>query len=494
MRYFHIGIDKVNIDEVWEIGKGKKVKVEKDVLKKVKEKREKLEELVKKGYVFYGINTGVGRFADKVLEKEELKEFQIDLVKSHSAGYGEPLPREIIRMAMFLRLYMLSKGYSGVRPEVLLKIEEFLNKNIVPFVPSYGSLGASGDLIPLSHIALALTGGGKVYHNDNVFPTYLVLKSTGTEPLELEFKEALSLLNGIHVSLASLIYSLKKLERALSIYDIAYLFSFIAIGGNPEVFDSKLISLRNSKYEEKIAEFYRKNLKGYLYEKKRKIVQDPYSFRCMPQIRGACEEILNFCKKVIEEEIESISDNPILIEDKVISGGNFMGVRLSFVAENLKKIMAVLSNISERRINHLMGSDIIDMPKFLSKDPGKKSGLMLLHSLVVSLLSYIKTLTFPDLSDSIPTSGNQEDYVPMTMNSCLKLMDIIDKFKVIALSEFYSGVRAVILLNKKLPETLQNFLDLNFKDLKILTEDRPPYEVIENLEKILFSWEEGLKI
>ncbi len=485
MRYFHIGIDKVNIDEIWEIGKGKRIKVENDVLKKVKEARRKLERMLEKGSVFYGVNTGVGRLADEILSKEELREFQIDLVKSHSAGYGEPLKKEIVRMAMFLRLYMLSKGYSGVRPDVLLKLEEFLNKDIVPFVPSYGSVGASGDLIPLSHIALALIGNGKVYHDDRVLPTHIVLKSTGTEPLKLEFKEALALFNGTHISLASLIYSLKKLEKILSIYDIAYLFSFVAVNGNPEVFDSKLISLRNSKYEEKIAEFYRKNLKGYVYKKRRKIVQDPYSFRCMPQIRGACEEVLDFCRKVIEEDIESINDNPIVIKNRVISGGNFIGVRLSFVAENLKKIIAVLSNVSERRLNHLMGSDVIEMPRFLSTDPGKKSGLMLLHVLVASLVSYIKTLTFPDLSDSIPTSGNQEDYVPMTMNSCLKLMDIIDKFEGIVLSEFYAGVRAVIILNKKLPESLQIFLNSGFKDLKIFTEDRPPYEVIESLKKVL---------
>jgi len=487
MRNFHIGIDKINIDEIWEIGKGKKVKVESDILKKVRETRRRLTRMLEKDSIFYGVNTGVGRLADQILSKEELREFQVDLVKSHSAGYGEPLRNEIVRMAMFLRLYMLSKGYSGVRPEVLLKLEEFLNKDIVPFVPSFGSVGASGDLIPLSHIALALIGEGKVHYKGRILPTHIVLKSTGIEPLKLEFKEALALFNGTQVSLASLIYSMKKLEKILLIYDIAYLFSFLAINGNPCIFDAKLISLRNSKYEEKIAEFYRENLKGYIYERKRKIVQDPYSFRCMPQVRGACEEVLSFCRKVIEEDIESVSDNPIIIGDRVISGGNFIGIRLSFVAENLKKVIAVLSNISERRINHLMGSEVIEMPRFLSIEPGKKSGLMLLHVLVASLVSYIKTLSFPDLSDSIPTSGNQEDYVPMTMNSCLKLMDIIDKFEGITLSEFYSGVRAVLILDKKLPENLATFLNSNFKDLRIFTEDRPPNEVIMILRKILLE-------
>ncbi|MEO0271125.1 MAG: aromatic amino acid lyase, partial [candidate division WOR-3 bacterium] len=218
---------------------------------------------------------------------------------------------------------------------------------------------------------------------------------------------------------------------------------------------------------------------------KKKLIQDPYSFRCMPQVRGTCEEIFEFCKRVIEEEIECVSDNPLVIGDKVISGGNFIGIRLSFVSENLKKIIAVLSNISERRINHLMGSEVIDMPKFLSKEPGKKTGLMILHNLVVSLLSYIKTLTFPDLSDSIPTSQNQEDYVPMTMNSCLKLFDMVDKFKVITFSELYAGVRACLLLNKKLPLELDSFLSSNFKDLKIFLEDLEPWEVIKRIKNVL---------
>ncbi|MEO0280111.1 MAG: aromatic amino acid ammonia-lyase [candidate division WOR-3 bacterium] len=485
MRYFHIGIDKLTIDELFLIGKGKKVKIEQDVLKKVKENRGVLENIVNKGETVYGVNTGVGRLADKILKFDELNELQRYIVISHSSGYGEPLKKEIVRIAMFLRLYMLSKAYSGVRPEVLNKLEEFLNKDIVPYVPAFGSLGASGDLIPLSHIALALTGRGMVIHEGRILPTYLVLKSTNTLPLELQYKEGLALINGTQVSLAFLVYLIKILENILNIYDRAYLFSFVAVDGNSDIFNENLIVLRNSKNEKKIAKYYRDLLKDYKFEKKKRLIQDPYSFRCMPQVRGTCEEIFEFCKRVIEEEIECVSDNPLVIGDKVISGGNFIGIRLSFVSENLKKIIAVLSNISERRINHLMGSEVIDMPKFLSKEPGKKTGLMILHNLVVSLLSYIKTLTFPDLSDSIPTSQNQEDYVPMTMNSCLKLFDMVDKFKVITFSELYAGVRACLLLNKKLPLELDSFLSSNFKDLKIFLEDLEPWEVIKRIKNVL---------
>ncbi len=263
MKCIHIGVQKISIDEVWDVGFGKKVKIEPDIIKKVKENRKKIEKKIKKGEVYYGINTGVGRLADKILSEEELDEFQIDLVKSHSAGWGEPLKKETVRMAMFLRLYMLSKGYSGVRPEVLLKLEEFLNKDIVPYVPSIGSVGASGDLIPLSHIALALIGEGKVFHEGRILPTYIALKTTKTEPLKLKFKEALALFNGTQVSLAMLIYIYKKLEKLLKLYDIASLFSFVAIDGNPGIFDEKLIRLRNSKFEIKIAKFYRGVLKGY---------------------------------------------------------------------------------------------------------------------------------------------------------------------------------------------------------------------------------------
>ncbi len=485
MRYFHLGIDKVTIDELFLIGKGKKVKIEQEVLKRVKENREALENIVNKGEIVYGVNTGVGRLADKILSFEELNELQKDIIVSHSAGYGEPIKKEIVRIAMFLRLYMLSKGYSGVRPEVPHKIEEFLNKDIIPYVPSFGSLGASGDLVPLSHIALALTGRGMVFHEGRLLPTYIVLKATNTLPLELKYKEGLALINGTQVSLAFLVYLIKILENMLNLYDKAYLFSFVSVDGDPDIFNENLIVLRNSKNEKKIAKYYRELLKGYKFEKKKKIIQDPYSFRCMPQVRGACDEIFEFCKRIVEEEIDSVSDNPLVIGDRVISGGNFMGTRLSFVSENLKKIIVVLSNISERRINHLMGSEVIEMPKFLSKEPGKKSGLMILHNLVVSLLSYMKTLTFPDLSDSIPTSQNQEDYVPMTMNSCLKLLDLVDKFKVITFSELYAGIRANLLLNKKLPEELNNFLSFNFKDLKIFLEDLEPAEVIKRIKNAL---------
>ncbi len=185
--------------------------------------------------------------------------------------------------------------------------------------------------------------------------------------------------------------------------------------------------------------------------------------------------------------MESVTDNPVISGDKILSGGNFMGIRVSFASENLKKIIAVLSNISERRIFHLMGSDIIDMPRFLSAQPGKKSGLMLLQVLCASLVSYNKSLCFPDLVDSIPTSGNQEDYVPMTMNSCLKLMKMTENFEGIVLSELYAGVRGCLMLNKNLPGFLKEFLDLNFKDLKIFLEDKPPHDVLSNLKKILNS-------
>ncbi|MEN3044936.1 MAG: aromatic amino acid ammonia-lyase [Candidatus Hydrothermales bacterium] len=485
MRYFHIGLDKLSIDELWNIAKGRKIKIESEVLKKVKANREVLENLIRRDELYYGINTGVGRLADRKLNFDELKDFQKDLIVSHSAGYGEPLKKEIVRMAMFLRLYMLSKGYSGVRPEIILKLEEFLNKNIVPYVPSFGSVGASGDLIPLSHIALALTGGGMVFHDERLLPTYLVLKSTNTQPLEMEYKEAIALINGTQVSLAILVYAIKFLETVLSFYDRAFLFSFVAIDGNPDIFNESLISLRNSKSEKKFAKIYREFLRDYKFERKKKLVQDPYSFRCMPQIRGTTDEVLEFCKRIVDEEIECVSDNPLILNDRVISGGNFIGIRLSFAAENLKKIISVLSNVSERRINHLMGSEVVEMPKFLSTEPGKKSGLMILHVLVASLVSYIKTLTFPDLSDSIPTSQNQEDYVPMTMNSCLKLLDILDKFKVITISELYSSIRALLLLKKNIPSELDNFLNSNFKDLKIFTDDLAPFEVLRKIEKVL---------
>ncbi|MEN3045637.1 MAG: aromatic amino acid ammonia-lyase [Candidatus Hydrothermales bacterium] len=485
MRYFHVGLDKLDTEELWNIAKGKKIKVESEVLKKVKANREVLENLIKKDEMYYGINTGVGRFADKKLSLDELKDFQKDLIISHTSGYGAPLKKEIVRMAMFLRLYMLSRGYSGVRPEVVLKLEEFLNKDIVPYVPSFGSVGASGDLIPLSHIAMALIGGGMVFHDDRLLPTYVVLKSTNTKPLEMEYKEALALINGTQVSLALLVYVTKYLETILSFYDKAFLLSFVAIDGNPDIFNESLITLRNSKSEKKFAKIYREFLKDYRFERKKKLVQDPYSFRCMPQIRGSTDEVFEFCKKIIEDEIESVSDNPLILDEKVISGGNFIGIRLSFAAENLKKIISVLSNVSERRINHLMGSEVVEMPKFLSAEPGKKSGLMILHVLVASLVSYIKTLTFPDLSDSIPTSQNQEDYVPMTMNSCLKLLDILDKFKVITLSELYASTRALLLLKKKIPSKLDDFLSSNFEDLKIFTDDLAPFEVLRRIEKIL---------
>jgi histidine ammonia-lyase len=487
MKMIHLGIDKITKDIVWQVGKGRKVKVEPKVIKHLNEIRKKLEKKLENGKAYYGINTGVGRLADKILSYADLAKFQEDLVISHSAGWGEEFKKEIIRMAMFLRLYMLSKGFSGISAEPVKKLEEFLNKELTPYVPMKGSLGASGDLAPLAHIALSLIGKGKTYFKDKLYPTHFALKITDTKPLNLKPKEALSLMNGTQFSLSMLIYSFIYLKNLLDVYDKGFLFSFIATGGNLSILDKSLISLRKNKFEENISKIYREFLKDYKNKKKKKIVQDPYSFRCMPQVRGSCEEIINFTENIIDNEIEAITDNPVFIDNKIISGGNFIGIRLSFAIENLKKVIAVLSNISERRISHLMGSDVINMPPFLSSEPGKKSGLMILHVTSASLTSLNKALSFPSISDSISTSGSQEDYVPMTMNSAITLMEMVENFEGIVLSELYAGVRACIMQNIELPSLLKKYLDEKFKNLNIFTDDLSPFYVLEKLKSILME-------
>ncbi|MEO0275235.1 MAG: aromatic amino acid lyase [candidate division WOR-3 bacterium] len=460
------------------------IKISKEIEEKVKKNREKLLDLLKRGKVIYSVNTGVGKFANKVISEDKILIFQKNILRSHAIGFGKPAPPEVVRGAILLRMNSLCKGYSGVSLELIKKMVEFLNKDIIPFVPLKGSVGASGDLAPLSFIGLCIIGEGYVLENKEMKPAYFVLKRKNIEPYKLKEKEGIALINGTQFSLSLLIHSFFEFEDLFKLAIISSIFSFIALDGDTLSLDSFLGEIRNSPEQKYISKVFKKALKGYKKIGLRKSVQDPYTLRCIPQIFGTVLEFKNFIKKLILSEMNAVSDNPIIKDGKVIFGGNFHGQRLSVSSDVMAILISILGNFSERRIFQLMGVDDI-LPKFLAKEEGFSSGYMIAQVVASSLASFNKTLSLPHSVDTLPTSLNQEDFVSMSANSALRLFEMLENLKGILLVELLSSLRGIYMRKIKLPEFLSRIYDSILEDFKIILEDHFLYEDIKKIgEKV----------
>lgn len=461
---------------------GMKVRIAPQLKEKVRNGRNAFLEILKKGKPIYSVNTGVGKLADVIIPMDKIRELQKNIIRSHAIGWGEPAPCEIVRGTILLRLLCLSKGFSGVSTDLIDKLAEFLNKEIIPFVPLKGSVGASGDLAPLSFIALSLTGEGYIIENGDILPAYFVLKKKGIKPYELKEKEGIALINGIQFSLSLLIHAFLKFEDLLKLSFLASLFSFVVLDGDLSSFDPFLGKLRNSEGQVFISKLFKKALKDYRRRKKRKNVQAPYTLRCIPQIIGTILELRNFIKNIILMEMNSVSDNPVIKNGKILYGGNFHGQRLSFGSDIMAMLISTLSNFSERRIFQLMGVDLELVPRFLAKEEGLSSGYMLTQVMAAALASYNKALSFPHCVDTIPTSLNQEDFVSMSTNSALRLFDMLENLEGILLTELICGLRAVYITKTALPPFLLKLYNEIMEDFKIIEEDHFVYEDIKKLK------------
>ncbi|HEV7522462.1 MAG TPA: histidine ammonia-lyase [Candidatus Angelobacter sp.] len=405
-----------------------------DARKKVVAAREVVEKLLRENRVAYAINTGVGKLSDVHIEPAQNRQLQVNLIRSHSAGVGEPLSQEETRAMMLLRANSLSKGFSGVRPEVIDLICAMLNKGVHPVVPSQGSVGASGDLAPLAHLALAMIGEGQSWKENARISSAEALQRAQIRPLVPEAKEAISLINGTQAMLAVGTLSLLAAEILAETADVLGAMSLDALHGTDVAFDARIHDARPHAGQVEVAANLRRLLAGSEIRESHKDcgrVQDAYSLRCIPQVHGAVRDTLEFCRRTFEIEMNSAVDNPLVFvkshgEGDIISGGNFHGQPLAFALDYMAIALSALAGISERRIERLVNPALNEgLPPFLAPDAGINSGFMMPQVTAAALASENKGLAHPASVDSITTSGNKEDYVSMGMAAAIKLKRVI---------------------------------------------------------------------
>jgi histidine ammonia-lyase len=396
--------------------------------------REVVEKLLRENRVAYAINTGVGKLSDVHIEPAQNRQLQVNLIRSHSAGVGEPLTQEETRAMMLLRANSLAKGCSGVRPEVIDLLCAMLNAGIHPVVPSQGSVGASGDLAPLAHLALAMIGEGEVRAGNGRMSSAEALKRAGIKPLVPEAKEAISLINGTQAMLAVGALSLLAAENLAETADVLGAMSLDALHGTDVAFDERIHAARPHAGQMKVAANLRRLIAGSEIRESHKDcgrVQDAYSLRCIPQVHGAVRDTLEFCRRTFEIEMNSAVDNPLVFtrgkgEGDIISGGNFHGEPLAFALDFLAIALSALAGISERRIERLVNPALNEgLPPFLAAEAGINSGFMMPQVTAAALASENKVLAHPASVDSITTSGNKEDYVSMGMAAAIKLKKVV---------------------------------------------------------------------
>jgi len=394
--------------------------------------------------LFYGINTGFGFLQNVKIEKEQLKELQTNLLLSHACGLGEEVPEEIVKLMIMLKIKSLSYGHSGIGIEVVKRLLDMHNNDVLPVIYTQGSLGASGDLAPLSHLCLPLIGKGEVRINGEKMQAEKALKKFNWEPLQLQSKEGLALINGTQFMSAYGMYNLIKSEKLMNWANTIAAISFDAFDCNPDCLYEKLHSIRPHSGQASVAATLRQILKGSgITENKKSQLQDPYSFRCIPQVHGATKDTFDFVLNTFLIEINSVTDNPNIFpgEDRIVSGGNFHGQPLAFGLDFLAIAMSELGNISERRTYQLLSGQR-GLPLFLVKNSGLNSGLMIPQYTAAGIVSENKQLCTPASVDSISSSNNQEDHVSMGANAATKCYRVINNVEKILAIELLTAIQA----------------------------------------------------
>lgn len=418
--------------------------------KRVDASRKIIEDIVKRDTVVYGVNTGFGKLADVRIPHDELRNLQLNLVRSHACGIGPPLSEPEVRAMMLLRANVLALGFSGIRCEVIDMLCEMLNRRVHPVVPEKGSVGASGDLAPLAHLALSLIGEGEAFFKSERMESREALRQAKLKPAQLEAKEGLALLNGTQAMHAVGGLSILRAKRLARVADVAGAMTLEGLRDTPAAFDSRLQEARPHRGQKAAAAHLVWLLEGSeIRESHRQNdprVQDAYSVRCMPQVHGAVRDALAHCEDVLLIESASATDNPLVFAESgdVISGGNFHGAPLALTFDYAAIAMADLMSISERRTDRLVNPDKSEgLPAFLAHRPGLESGFMIPHVAAASLLNEARVLAHPASVDNITTSGGKEDHVSMGMTSALKLRAIVDLAENLIAIELLAGAEAL---------------------------------------------------
>jgi len=417
---------------------------------RIQASRKVIEDIVANGGVVYGISTGFGKLSDVHVPALELKQLQLNLVRSHACGIGNPLSLPEVRAMILLRANVLALGLSGIRLEVIERLCDLNNRGVVPVIPEKGSVGASGDLAPLAHLSLTLIGEGEAFYNGTRLPSSEALKKAGLGPVALEAKEGLALLNGTQAMHAVGGLALFRARRLARMADIAGAMSLEALKGTPTAFDPRIQQARPHPGQIAVAEHLRHLLReseirqSHVANDPR--VQDAYSLRCMPQVHGAVRGALDHCENVLEIESASATDNPLVFSENgdVLSGGNFHGAPLALALDYAAIALTDLMSISERRTDRLVNPDSSEgLPAFLAPHAGTHSGFMILHVAAVALLNEAKGLAHPASIDNLPTSGGKEDHVSMGMTAALKLRTIVENAEYVLAIELLAAAEGL---------------------------------------------------
>ncbi len=480
----------LTIDDVVTVAKeGDRVELGGEVRSRVAENRKFLEKTIEeRDRPIYGVTTGFGDLVCEEIPEEKRRQLQVNLLRSHSAGVGEPLSPETVRGIIALRANSLGRGYSGIRVKLLEGLTDLLNEGVIPHVPKKGSLGASGDLIPLAHVGSVLIGEGKAYYEGELLSGSDALAEAGIEPVELREKEGLALINGTQAMTAVTAIATAEARRLLRVADITAGMTAYMVGGNFSQYDSRIYELRPYEGQGVVAGNMRKLLTYEPDEYQPKNVQDPYSIRCVPQIHGGGRSALKRTIESLETEINSVTDNPLLFENDtpVISGGNFHGEPVALVADYLGIALTELGNVSERRVNRLLHPDLNeDLPPFLAEDPGTNSGFMLAQYTSAALTSENKNLANPASVDTVPVSGDQEDHVSMGMHSAEQLQEIVENVRNILAVELIVAVQAQESREYELPDPLKDVYQSVRKEVPPVKEDRELSTLIEKVSELL---------
>jgi len=446
-RVVRITGEGLTVEDVAHVASGARACLDEGARERMEAGRQVVNRAVEEGRPVYGVTTGFGRLAQVTISRSDLARLQENLLASHAVGVGDPLSPEAVRGAMLLRANTLAKGHSGARPAVVDLLIGMLNRDVVPIVPSKGSLGASGDLAPLAHLSLVLTGKGEAWHQGRRMPGGEALALAGLQPLALEPKEGLALINGTQVMTALAALLCHRARRLSLLADITGAMTLEALRGIPSAFDPRVHQLRPHPGQMATA----RNLLGLLEGSQLTTrcgevrVQDPYSLRCIPQVHGASKDALAYARRVVEVEVNSVTDNPLVFpgEEEVISGGNFHGQPVALAMDFLGIALAELGSISERRIEQMLNPALSGLPAFLAPESGLNSGFMIAQYTAAALVSENKVLAGPASIDSIPTSANQEDHVSMGTIAARKAWEIAGNLEAVLAIEALAACQAM---------------------------------------------------
>ncbi|WP_026725765.1 histidine ammonia-lyase [Flavobacterium sasangense] len=490
----YISSDLLSIDMINEIVfQGKQLALSEEAIVNIEKCRKYLDDKMKlNSDPIYGINTGFGSLCNVKISNENLSKLQENLVKSHACGTGEEVPHEIVKIMLLLKIQSLSYGHSGVQLVTVQRLIDFYNNDIFPVIYTQGSLGASGDLAPLAHLSLPLLGEGEVYVDGFRQPASKVLAKFGWEPIVLQSKEGLALLNGTQFMSAYGVYCLIKAEKISYLADVIGAVSLEGFDGRIEPFTDLIHLVRPHKGQVQTAERMRDLLEDSEIIAQPKVhVQDPYSFRCIPQVHGASKDTIDYVKKVFRTEINSVTDNPNIFvgEDLIISGGNFHGQPLALALDFLGIALSELGSISERRTYQLI-SGLRNLPAFLVNDPGLNSGFMIPQYTAASIASQNKQLATPASIDSIVSSNGQEDHVSMGANAATKTLRIVENVERILAIELLNGSQALEFRRPlKSSEFIESFVKSYREEVSFVSEDRILHYDIEKSVSFLNSFQ-----